>query len=87
MATKEFIGHGKKHQQFDIIDVVLSMEKAEGLVYNYEGKRYLKFSVASRREKSSYGATHTVYVRQPEPEVAVAEPAPKKRAAKKAKAA
>lgn len=78
MESKEFIGHGTKHNQYDIIDVVLNMEKAESHIFEYEGKRYLKFSVAARREPSKFGATHTTYVRPRTEEGAVAEPAPEK---------
>ncbi|MBL8000414.1 MAG: hypothetical protein JNL05_00515 [Flavobacteriales bacterium] len=86
MATKQFIGHGKKHTEFDIIDVVVAMEKATPFIYEYEGKHYLKFSVASRREASNYGATHAVYVRQPEQQPVVAEPAAEPRKGRRKKA-
>lgn len=62
-TTKEYIGHGTKHNEYDLIDVVLEMDKAEAFIYTYEGKRYLKFTVAKRKEKSKFGATHTTYVR------------------------
>jgi hypothetical protein len=74
-TTKEYIGHGTKHNEFDLIDVVLDMEKAEGHIYTYEGKRYLKFSVAKRKEVSKYGSTHTTYVRaKAEAQAVAAEP-------------
>lgn len=82
-TTKEYIGHGTKHNEFDLIDVVLEMDKAEGHIYTYEGKRYLKFTVAARKEVSKFGATHTTYVRvKTAAPVAAAEPpaeAPKKK--------
>ncbi len=74
-TTKEYIGHGTKHNEFDLIDVVLDMEKAEAHIYTYEGKRYLKFAVATRKEPSKFGATHTTYVRVKQA-AAAAEPAP-----------
>jgi hypothetical protein len=89
MENKEYIGHGTKHNEYDIIDVVLQMDKAEAYIYAYEGKRYLKFSVAARKQRSDYGATHTTYVRvkAEQPEVA-AEPAPEKpKATRKRRAA
>jgi hypothetical protein len=79
MENKEYIGHGTKHSEYDIIDVVLNMDKAEAYIFEYEGKRYLKFSVAARKNRSEYGATHTTYVRmKAEEPVAAAEPAPEK---------
>jgi hypothetical protein len=80
MENKAYIGHGTKHSNFDIIDVVLELSKIEEHIFEYEGKRYLKFSVAARKEKSQYGATHTVYVRPKQEESpAVAEPAKPRR--------
>jgi hypothetical protein len=79
MATKEYIGHGTKHSEWNIIDVVLDMDKAQGFVYEFEGRKYLKFSVAQRQERSKYGATHTTYVRKKEESPMVAEPEPKRR--------
>lgn len=78
METKQYIGHGTKHNEWDIIDVVLDVEKMEAHFFEYEGKRYLKFSVAARKEKSKYGSTHAVYVRVKQEVAAVAEPAPEK---------
>lgn len=87
MENKEYIGHGKKHDQWDIIDVVLNMEEALKFCFSYEGKRYLKCSVAARRAKTEFGSTHSVYVRpradKPEPEQA---PKPKARRKKAAQA-
>ena len=86
-TTKEYIGHGTKHNEYDLIDVVLEMEKAEAHIYTYEGKRYLKFSVATRKEKSKFGATHTTYVRVKEAAPAMAaEPPVEKPKGKRRKA-
>lgn len=76
METKEYIGHGTKHNEWDIIDVVLDVEKLDRHFFEYEGKRYLKFSVAARKEKSKYGSTHAVYVRVKQEAPVVSEPAP-----------
>jgi GH24 family phage-related lysozyme (muramidase) len=38
------------------------MENAEAFIFEYEGKHYLKFEVAVRKETHLYGNTHTVYV-------------------------
>ena len=86
MENKEYIGHGTKHNEWPIIDVVLDADKVLAHTFEYEGKRYLKISVAARKERSKFGATHTVYVRtKAEAEVA-ADPAPKPKKARKAKA-
>lgn len=86
METKEYIGHGTQHSEWNIIDVVLEVDKMMPHTFSYEGKRYLKVSVAARKERSKFGATHTVYLRpKAGPTVAAKPPAPKKKA-RKAKA-
>lgn len=77
MGTKEYIGHGTKHSEWNIIDVVLDMDKAQGHIFEFEGRRYLKFSVAQRQERSKFGATHTTYVRTKDEVPVAAEPSPK----------
>lgn len=86
METKEYIGHGKKHSEWDVIDVVLDADKLMEHCFSYEGKRYLKISVAARKSKSQYGSTHSVYVRPKADAPAAAEPAPKPKRRKKAQA-
>lgn len=63
MTNKAYIGRGTKHHKYDLIDVVLDMGKVADHVYSFEGRQYLKFTVASRKEKDLFGATHSVYVR------------------------
>jgi hypothetical protein len=88
METKQYIGHGTKHNEWDLIDVVLDVEKMEPHFFEYEGKRYLKFTVAARKEKSKFGSSHAAYVRvKTEAPAEVAEPpAEKPKRTRKAKA-
>lgn len=86
METKEYIGHGTKHNEWNIIDVVLDVEKMEKFYFEYEGKRYLKLSVAARKEVSKFGSTHAVYVRVKSEATVAAEPAPEKPAKRTRKA-
>lgn len=67
METKTFIGNGKQVEGMDIVDVTISMETAEAFIFEYEGKKYLRFSVAKRKEASSFGKTHTVSCFTPKP--------------------
>ncbi len=89
MQSKEYIGHGTKHEQWDLIDVVIDWAKAREHSFQYEGRTFVKFTVAARRQTSEYGKTHTVYVRPKEApakaEAAEPAPAPAKRS-KRAKA-
>lgn len=67
METKTFIGSGKQVEGMAIVDVTISMETAGAFIFEYEGKRYLRFSVAERKEPNSFGKTHTVSCFTPKP--------------------
>lgn len=83
MAQKDYIGHGTKHKEWNLVEVVLDMAKAEPHIFEYEGKRYMKFSVAQRQTTSKFGATHAVYSLLKEEAAAVAEPPTEKPRKKK----
>lgn len=59
---KNYIGKGKKHETYDIVTVTINMEEAEKHIFEYEGKKYLKFEVAALSDETSFGKTHTAYV-------------------------
>jgi len=95
MATKQYIGSGKKHSTYDSVTVTLNMKEAEKYAFETEHGTYLTFVVTARRQADQYGKTHSVIVLvddegTPElpvqAEAAVAEPQPepkKKRRSKK----
>jgi hypothetical protein len=60
--TKNYIGKGKEVNGLDIVRVTIEMEKAETLIYEKEGKKYLTFEVARMKEADKFEKTHTVYV-------------------------
>ena len=60
--SKEYIGSGKKHEQYDIVKVTIDVEKAKPDIYEYSGKKYLTFDVAAKREVDQYGKSHSVSV-------------------------
>ena len=57
-----FIGSGKKVGEYDIVKCTIDLEKAKPHIYEYEGKKYLTFSVSSKREIDQYGKTHNISV-------------------------
>lgn len=60
---KMYIGKGNANKKIDsIIDVCIDMEKAEAFIFEYNGKKYLKFEMATRMAPDQFGRTHTVYV-------------------------
>lgn len=71
---KNYIGKAQKNKKIDgLISVTINMENAEAFIFEYEGKRYLKFEVATRKEADKFGNTHTVYVNK---RTKAEEPAP-----------
>jgi hypothetical protein len=85
--TKAYIGKGKKVNNLDIVRVTINMDEAEAHIFEYEGKRYLRFELAGLKQPDQYGKTHTAYISEREQEVKAEEPkaTPKKRT-RKAKA-
>ena len=87
MATKNYIGSGKKHASYDSITVSLKMDEAQKHAFTTDKGTFLTFIVSARKEVDQYGKTHSVFVLTDAEEattapaaqaVAVAEPAPKK---------
>lgn len=84
---KTYIGQGKKHDRYDIIDVTIKMDNANPFVFTTKNGTFLRFSVTARKEADKFGNTHavSVWTRDEAAPVAVAEPQPKRqKRAKKA---
>lgn len=82
MATKQFIGGGKAHQQFDSVTVTLSVDKALAFAYKREHGTFITFVVSRRQKPDDYGRTHSAFVLVNEPEQKeqpVEAPAPTRR--------
>jgi hypothetical protein len=58
---KNFIGSGKKFNDF-VVKVSIDVEKATPFIYEFNGKKYLTFDIATKREVDKYGKTHDVSV-------------------------
>lgn len=62
MATKQFIGGGKAHKEFDSVTVTLSVEKAMAFAYEREHGKFITFVVSRRQKPDDYGRTHSAFV-------------------------
>ena len=64
--SKNYIGKGKKVNNLDIVTVTINMEEAEAHIFEFEGKKYLRFELAALKQADNYGKTHTAYISQRE---------------------
>lgn len=62
--VKTYIGHAKSIEKIpNGVEVTLCLTNAEPHVFEYEGKKYLKFAVVERREPDNFGRTHAAYLK------------------------
>lgn len=47
----------------DIVRVTINMDEAEAHIFEYEGKRYLRFELAGLKQPDNYGKTHGLHQR------------------------
>ena len=52
----------------DIVTINIAMDDASEFIFEYDGKKYLRFEIARMKETSQYGKTHTCYVSKLEEE-------------------
>lgn len=77
---KIYIGKGKANKKLaNVVTISIAMEEAEAFIFEYEGKKYLRFEVAERKNPDKFGNTHTAYVlARIETEPAVRKPVAKR---------
>lgn len=83
MATKQYIGSGKAHAQFDSINVTLRMDQAIGAMITTDHGTFMRFVVSRRKSPDQYGKTHSVFFIMPDAPAAPAVEAPTKARRKK----
>lgn len=75
-----YVGKGRKVANLPIITVTLDWDAIQDHVYEYEGRKFLRFEVAPLRTTDKYGRTHTAYV-----STKIAEEAPANKPVRKRK--
>lgn len=61
---KSYIGHASGIATIPgALEVVLHMDEAQAFIFEYEGKKYLKFTVTERKQPDNFGRTHTAYLK------------------------
>jgi len=65
-TEKIYIGNGKavspSYPNLNSVSINMTKAFASGLIFEHEGKKYLKFIVAERKEADKFGRTLTVFV-------------------------
>ena len=64
MSNQEaiYVGSGKKHDNYDFINISIAESKVRDYWSEWDGERYLRLTVSKRREKDKYGKTHSVRI-------------------------
>ena len=64
--TKKYLGNGRQVENLDIVRVSIPKEKLQEMINSglttFEGKEFLIFEVARKKEADEYGHTHHAYL-------------------------
>lgn len=77
MSDKIYVGNGKKHDQYDLINFSVCLtDLPKEHIFEHNGKKYIKLTIAEKQNApDKYGKTHYVIVdtwkptQQNEPEI------------------
>lgn len=61
-TEKIYIGKGTQVQNFDMYNVTLNLSKAEANIFEHNGEKFLRITVARTKQPDSLNRTHTAYV-------------------------
>jgi len=63
MSDKIYVGNGKQVADYDMVNVNLCLSDIpKEHINEFQGKKYIKLTVAKRRVPDNYGRTHSVSV-------------------------
>ena len=55
---KKYVGSGKKVGNYDLVNFTISEDKTKDAWIEYNGRRFLKMTIAKKKEVDQYGKTH-----------------------------
>jgi hypothetical protein len=58
---REYLGYGKEAGQYGLINLSVEESVIQKNMTEYNGKRYLRFTVSKLKEPTKYGQTHTMW--------------------------
>ena len=71
-TDKIYVGSGKQVKDYDMVNVSINLTKlskeASDFIFEYDGNKYVKLTIAKMREENQYGKTHSVSVDTFKPE-------------------
>ena len=84
---KHYIGKGTQVDNFDIVKVVIPVDKIQDAIFERDGIQYVSFEIAKMKQPDRYNRTHTCYytTKQTEPKSDKAPEKPQKSDKKKKK--
>ena len=69
MSEKIYVGTGKKHPDYEIVNVSLCLtDLPKEHIFEYKDKKYIKLKVVEKKEVDKFGKTHYVEVDTWKPE-------------------
>ena len=69
MSKKIYVGNGKAHGLFDLINFSVCLsDLPKEHIFEYNDKKYIKLKVVEKKEPDRYGKTHYVEVDTWKPE-------------------
>jgi len=67
-ANKIYLGKGKSVGEFDMVNFSICVSDIpKDKIFEYEGKKYLKLTIARMKQPDKYGKEYTIYLDEYKP--------------------
>jgi hypothetical protein len=68
VKEKIYVGSGKKAEKYDLVNISVCLsDLPKDKIFEYNDKKYIKLTVAAKKEVDKYGKSHTVFIDEFEP--------------------
>jgi hypothetical protein len=64
---KTYVGNGKEGK-YGYVNFSVELDKLLPYTFEYNGKKYVKLTMAKKKEVDQYGKSHTIYIDEYKPE-------------------
>lgn len=63
MSEKIYLGRGRGHDKYELVNFTLCLSSIpKNKIIEYEGKKYLKCTIAKMKQPDKWGKDYTIYV-------------------------